>query len=525
VGGFDEQTFSVAYNDVDYCYRLVDAGYRCVYAPGAKLLHLEGYSRGFNDRPQEVAAFRAKYRERNDPYYSPHLSAENEQFSISSRRLPCLSSPRPPTRALMCAFTLNLEGAPHSQFELTLALKQAGVIDPIVFAPMEGPLRAEYEQNGIPVHVFEHPLRGADTLPQYEEAIAKFSNWVKAQGAEVLYANTMESFYAIAAARHANVPSIWNIRESEPWQTYYRHLSPEIANRALDCFAYPYRVIFVAHATRDRYAALASRHQFTVIHNGLNLERLTAAAQRWPRSQARAQLGLAEDETMLLLLGTVCERKGQMDLVEALALLDARQIARCRCFIVGDRPSSYSTRLNRRVRELVQQRGLRVTIVAETHDTALYYSAADIFICTSRVESYPRVILEAMAYGLPIVTTPVFGVREQVKPEVNGLFYEPGDIAGLRAALDRLMTDGKLRREFAENAEAVLATLTSFEEMIARYGRIFIEAAECQATPLATDTVRLTADAPQIFEKTTSEIVARPSMSSQGVDSLQNSGD
>jgi hypothetical protein len=243
VGGFDEQNFSVAYNDVDYCYRLVDAGYRCVYAPGATLLHLEGYSRGFNDRPQEVAAFRAKYRERNDPYYSPHLSAENEQFSISSRRLPCLSSPRPPARALMCAFTLNLEGAPHSQFELTLALKQAGVIDPIVFAPMEGPLRAEYEQNGIPVHVFEHPLRGVDTLPQYEDAIAKFSNWIKAQGAEVLYANTMESFYAIAAARHANVPSIWNIRESEPWQTYYRHLSPEIANRALDCFAYPYRVI------------------------------------------------------------------------------------------------------------------------------------------------------------------------------------------------------------------------------------------------------------------------------------------
>jgi glycosyltransferase involved in cell wall biosynthesis len=173
----------------------------------------------------------------------------------------------------------------------------------------------------------------------------------------------------------------------------------------------------------------------------------------------------------------------------------------------------------------VQQRGLRVTIVAETHDTALYYSAADIFICTSRVESYPRVILEAMAYGLPIVTTPVFGVREQVKPEVNGLFYEPADIAGLRTALDRLMTDGKLRKEFAENAEAVLATLTSFEEMIARYGRIFIEAAECQATSLSTDTACLTADVPQIFEKTTSEIVARPSMSSEGVDSLQNSGD
>ena len=524
VGGFDEKTYPVAYNDVDYCYRVVDAGYRCVYSPDATLLHHEGYSRGFDDRPQEVAAFRIKYHERNDPYYSPHLSLDDERFSISARRLPSPARSRPPARALMCAFTLSLEGAPHSQFELTLALKQAGVIDPIVYAPAEGPLRAEYERNGIPVHVFEHPLRGAATLAQYEQAIAKFSRWIEAQGAEVLYANTMESFYAIAAARHASVPSIWNIRESEPWQTYYRHLGPEIAGRALDCFAYPYRVIFVAHATRERYAALASRHQFTVIHNGLNLERLSAAARLWPRAQARARLGLAEDETMLLLLGTVCERKGQLDLVEALPLLDAGQTAKCRCFIVGDRPGSYSARVKQRVRELAQQRGLRITIVPETHDTALYYGATDIFICTSRVESYPRVILEAMAYGLPIVTTPVFGVREQVTPGVNGLFYEPGDLAGLRDALDRLLTDGALRAELAANAKPVLATLTSFEEMVAGYGSIFVEAAECQITQPPVEILPTGADTPRAPERTVSDNAGRASATAN-LDSLQNTGE
>ena len=58
-------------------------------------------------------------------------------------------------------------------------------------------------------------------------------------------------------------------------------------------------------------------------------------------------------------------------------------------------------------------------MIPETGDTAVYWPAADVFCCTSRVESYPLVILEAMAAGLPIITTPVFGISEQVRPSAS----------------------------------------------------------------------------------------------------------
>jgi glycosyltransferase involved in cell wall biosynthesis len=93
------------------------------------------------------------------------------------------------------------------------------------------------------------------------------------------------------------------------------------------------------------------------------------------------------------------------------------------------------------------------------------------------VESYPRVILEAMAHALPIVTTPVFGIREQVREGVNGLFYQPGDIAALAVALERLVVDGELRARLASNAVPALDALTDFDEMVERYARIFVEAA------------------------------------------------
>jgi GT2 family glycosyltransferase/glycosyltransferase involved in cell wall biosynthesis len=475
LGGFDEQRFAVAYNDVDYCYRLVDRGFRCVYCPGAELLHHEGRSRGFADRPEEVAAFRAAYAGRADPWYSPHLSLDDERYALRPRRRAV--GRMPPVRTMMFSFNLNLEGAPHSQFELTTRLAALGAIDPVVYSPSDGPLRAAYEGAGVPVEVIDHPLAGVHTGKEFDAAIARLAGAIRASGAQVVYGNTLQTFYAIAAAERAGVPSVWNPRESEPWQGYFAGLGPELAARALECFRFPYRVVFVAEATREVYRALDSRCSFAVIRNGLDLERLDAQAARWPRAQARDALRLARDEVALLSLGTVCERKGQHDLARALARLPQRVWPQTRAFIVGDRASAYSDGLHDLVRKLPAVLRERVHVVEETADTAKFYQAADAFVCTSRIESYPRVILEAMAYRLPIVTTPVFGIREQVQADINGSFYQPGDDGALATALVRLIDDRGLRARFARNARHVLAILTGFDEMVAGYAETFREAA------------------------------------------------
>jgi glycosyltransferase involved in cell wall biosynthesis len=472
--GFDEENFAVAYNDADYCYRLVDAGHRCVYVPGAELTHHEGHSRGFADRPSEEAAFRLKYGRRMDAWYSPHLSLANERFEILPRHL--VLGGIPPVRSLMVAFNLNLEGAPYSQYEMTVGLRDVGAIDPIIYSPQDGPLRRLYEEKGLEVYVRPHPLLGIFASRDYDKAIARFANFVKSTGADVVYGNTLQTFYTIAAAKVAGVPSIWNLRESEPWQTYFDHFGSQIAARALECFAYPYRVVFVADATRDMYAPLNSRHNFMVVHNGLDLERLAQESAAWTREGARVSLDVEPQEVSILLVGTVCPRKGQHDLPRALALLSAALHERIKVFIVGDRPSSYSRVLHELVAALPETLRARVEIVQEIEDVARYYRAADIFVCTSRVESYPRVILEAMAYGLPIVTTPVYGIREQVREDVNGLFYTPGYANELSSALDRLIHDESARRDLANNSRCVLALLTDFDTMVEQYACTLKEA-------------------------------------------------
>lgn len=474
LGGFDERNFSVAYNDVDYCYRVSDSGRRIVYCPTAELIHHEGYSRGFADNPAEPARFRKRYAGRSEPFYNPNLSLADERFAIDAR---CIAPETlPPVRTLMCAFNLNREGAPHSQFEMTARLKEMGVIDPIVYCPSEGPLREAYEARGIRVEVSQHPLRGVLDLSAYDRAIEGFAKKIEEWNVELVYGNTLQTFYAIDAAKHSGLPSIWNPRESEAWQGYFDYLGGEIAARALGCFSYPYKVIFVANATRESYMALNAHHNFITIHNGIDRESWAARLAKHTRAGARSKLGISPDELAVLILGTVCERKGQIDLIEAVAEMDEQYRRKIKCFIVGDHANPYGERLKQTLQALPESTRSRIVVARETSDTALYYSAADLFVCASRIESFPRVILEAMATGLPIITTPVNGIPEQVQENINALFYQPGDVAALTRNIERIVMDPALRQRFAANSPEVLDTLTDFEAMVTAYGKAFREA-------------------------------------------------
>jgi GT2 family glycosyltransferase len=91
VNGLDEENLPVAFNDVDFCLKVQQAGYRNLWTPYAELFHHESVSRGGEDSTEKIARFKRETRYMqtkwkavlaDDPYYSPHLSREKEDFSI-----------------------------------------------------------------------------------------------------------------------------------------------------------------------------------------------------------------------------------------------------------------------------------------------------------------------------------------------------------------------------------------------------------------------------------------------------------
>ena len=277
LGGFDADRFPVSYNDVDYCYRLVDAGCRIVLCAEAELVHHEGRSRGRNVDPTSPAALRARYGGRADPYYNPNLSLEHGRFPIGTRTLPPRRPPR--IRTLVCTDSLDAHGAAEAQFELVRRLHAESVIEAVVHAPVEGALAAAYRAEGIEVVANR---RGVDC--------------------ELVYANGVD------APVDATRPLVWSLGDPVP-------------PRRLAAFDGAYQVVFDSDETCNAWKDIAVRRNTLTVPNAIDVDRFRATLV--PRAEARSALGLAADATVAICVGTELE----LDAIQVLRvggdLLDA----------------------------------------------------------------------------------------------------------------------------------------------------------------------------------------------------------
>ena len=386
------------------------------------------------------------------------------------------SLPNRPLKVFMSTFDLNHAGSSLSQYELTLALKKQKIIDPVVFSPSNGPLREAYQQEDIPVIIDENLFPSLYTLRTYRNKVNAISEKIKQLDIDVVYANTLQTFYTVAAAEEIGLPSLWNPRETQPWQTYFNFLGKKIAKKALQCFQYPYKVIFTSQASRSIFEILNTHNNFALIYDGPPPDILSRVSDNRKKKNLRKKLAIKHNELVVLLVATVHEGKGQKDIILAVKELEEKTLKKTHFFIVGDRKCQYSKELHSLVDALPNYLKNRIHIIPITSNVMPYYEIADIFICTSRTETYPRVILEAMSFNLPIITTPVGGIPEQVKENKNALFYNPGDISSLAANLQKLLSNTPLRARLSSNSKPLLQQLTSFDDMVTFYGKIFEEA-------------------------------------------------
>lgn len=475
LGGFDDKDFSVAFNDCDYGYKLYKLGYRNVLAPEAELYHYEGASRGHGDKPSEESVYIRKYGDWKDPYYNPNLALNCSDYSIDSKNVVLHKVPK--FRLLMVTHNLNLEGAPKSFYELAKGLKRSDFIEPVIISHRDGPLKELYSDEDIEVNIIEDfNLFSLFELKDIKRFLSKQINLIKTLNIDVIYGNTIESFWAIQCAKELNLPSIWNIRESEePFSPYSHNI--HIKNLMIESLKYPYKVIFVADATKQVYEHLNTQNNFMTIYNGFDKELVKQKTKTLAVQNTRKKLGIKDNELSILTVGTVCERKGQIDLVQAIKNLENKYINKLKFFIVGDRKTlNYSKRMHRLIEQLPKNKQERIEVIDETPDVHQYYLACDIFICSSRVESFPKVIQEAMYYKLAIITTPVYGIVEQVKDNISALYYSPADIEKLVSSIKKLVDNKNIRDHISQNAKTALDILPTIQEMSLAYEEVFKEA-------------------------------------------------
>lgn len=145
-------------------------------------------------------------------------------------------------------------------------------------------------------------------------------------------------------------------------------------------------------------------------------------------------MGIPSGSRVLISVGRLESQKGFDVLVEAISLCDSLP-EDVYFLIVGDGPQSAS--LHQQVERKELQR--RIRFAGRRNDVPELLAASMAFILSSRWEGMPNVILEAMAAGLPIITTNVEGTDELVQDGVNGIVVAPAQPAALRSAIESLL--------------------------------------------------------------------------------------
>jgi glycosyltransferase involved in cell wall biosynthesis len=209
--------------------------------------------------------------------------------------------------------------------------------------------------------------------------------------------------------------------------------------------------IAISNSVREGLLASGvSEDRVTVVHNGVDLDRFRPGP---PDPGLRAALGVPPDAFLVGHVGRIVPWKGQLEFLEAFARLAGRH-PEVHALVVGNR-SDGADAYERRVVERASSPDLagRVTLTGFRPDVAevLKLCAAMVHSATSP-EPFGRVLIEAMALGLPIVASASGGPLEIVDPGVTGFLVDPRDPERVAGALEGLLRDPELRSRMGRAA-------------------------------------------------------------------------
>ncbi|MDX2177090.1 MAG: glycosyltransferase [Candidatus Sumerlaeia bacterium] len=329
---------------------------------------------------------------------------------------------------------LWMGGVQRRLMQLLPLLRERGADCEVCAIRSEGELAERFRRElGVPVTVL--PVEGR--LQPAE--VWKLARYFRERRFDVVHAHMYSAAAPAApAAFLARVP----VRIAQAHNVaQYRRPSQARTDRMLMPLRHAY--LAVSEAVRQDLAQRLRLppERFDVLHNGIDLD---APATR-PRSEVRAELGLAPGDLALLHVARLHPQKGHRAFLRTLPAI-LRDAPGARWIVVGD--GEERAPLEALAAELGVAHAVR--FLGTRHDVHDLYAAADAAILPSLKEGFSNVVLEAMLFGCPVVASDVGGAREQITHGADGLVAPGGDPDAFARECVGLLRDPGLRSRIAQ---------------------------------------------------------------------------
>jgi len=252
------------------------------------------------------------------------------------------------------------------------------------------------------------------------------------------YGSTWRKIILAWAARILCVPYVIHLHGAV-YHDFYRSI-PTFLQRRIQSFFRGAGTIIVLGQVWRRFVAheiLGSDEKILVLPNATSI------------IESRIQNSdILSSQSSILFLGRLSDRKGVFDLVDSFKLI--KSLTSWKAILAGDGDVE-------KVRRMIDQYGLDEQVVVSgwvgSEAVQALLAESSILVLPSYNENLPMSVIEAMAAGLAIVTTPVGAIEDIIVNGETGLLVEPGDVDGLATALKCLILDPSLRRKLGDNAK------------------------------------------------------------------------
>lgn len=362
-----------------------------------------------------------------------------------------------------------------------LQLLDPNLFQPLVVTPAEGIFARKIRELGIEVlivplppelmrfgkAVLHDPLskKGLSFLKlvPYIQTIARL---IRSYGVDMMYPSTVRSVLTNAwSAKLTGIPVVWPIRRMR-----YLGLPDQLAYLLSDV------IIASSEGVRDVFCChppFKGGSKIVTIHDGLIMDEWQPDLDIEP---IREEFGFLTDEMVIGTVASLVPRKG-LDLFIEMALAVSPRFPNLRFIVVGDTPSGFARTYEEQLRALALPLVAdgRLVFAGWRDDLDRMYVMMDIFVLPSLIDALPHTILEAMVMRKPVVVTNMAGVKEAMVDRQTGYVVPPKDVPALTLAVERLVTDGRLREQMGRAGRERVMSMFSHEVTTRKTEQVFLK--------------------------------------------------